>query len=53
MDGGPVVHPVFGDFEEVEKDARSVFPHKCLIHFGNHSDLVYKLVHPRGFLQVE
>ena len=45
-------HPTFQDFEDAEKDTHASFPKKLEVFGGNHSDLVAKIVRPRGFKQV-
>ncbi len=41
--------PGFQEFEDIEKDPNSKFPYKYIVFGGNHSDLVAKILRPRGF----
>ncbi|MDR3581697.1 MAG: hypothetical protein P4L67_00275 [Candidatus Pacebacteria bacterium] len=43
---------MFQDYADVEKATGASFPYKYIVYGGNHSDLVGKLVQPRGFSKV-
>lgn len=44
--------PTFEDFEAIEHNSDSTFPHKFIAFIGNYSDLVAKILRPRGFTRV-
>ena len=47
------LHPTFTDFALIEKDAHSAHPYKCAVFSGNNSDVVAKIVQPRGFSRLQ
>ena len=44
--------PTFEDFKAIENNPNSKFPYKFIAIPGNYSDLVAKVIKPRGFSRV-
>ena len=46
------VHPTFADFLNVEKDHASLYTHRFAVFNDNNSQVIAKVVRPRGYTKV-
>jgi len=46
------LRPTFTDFNTISNDPRSYFPYKSIVLSGNYSELITKVIRPRGFTKV-